>query len=94
MLFRSRIPRIENVARTAAMRQQRPPVPWRQPTFVVHEASLRPCADALAQLVQPRWSPASRQKVWVTGLPTGLKGQPGTLELWLPAPEPERTGAR
>ena len=88
-----RIPRIENVARTAAMRQQRPPVPWQQPTFVVHQARLRPCAQALAQLVQPRWSPASRQKVWVTGLPTGLKGQPGTLELWLPAPEPERTGA-
>ena len=62
-----RIPRIENVARTAAMRQQRPPVPWQQPTFVVHQARLRPCAQALAQLVQPRWSPSSRQKVWEIG---------------------------
>ena len=89
-----RVPPIENVARTADLRQQRPPVPWQQPTFIFHGAALQPCAQTLAQLVQQRWSPSSTQKVWVTGLPAGLKGQPRTIELWLPAPASERAGMR
>lgn len=88
------VPPIENVARTAALRQQRPPVPWQQPTFIVHDAALRPCAQALAQVVQQRWSAPGSDKVWVTGLPAGLKGQPRTIELWLPTPASERAGMR
>ena len=86
---------IENVTSTAALRQQRSPVPWRGPTFIFHDAGLRPCAQALAQVVQPHWAlPDSSDKAWVTSLPAGLKGQPHTIELWLPTMPPERTGMR
>ena len=85
---------IENVARTAAMRQQRPPVPWRQPTIVVHDAALRPCADALAGVLQQRWPQTDGQQVWVTGLPGSLKGQPNAMELWLPTTPTERAAVR
>ena len=88
------IPRIENVTRTAALRQQRRPVPWQQPTFIVHDAALRPCAQALAQVVQPRWALPGSDKAWVTSLPAGLKGQPHTIELWLPTRPSERKGMR
>ncbi|MBS0465626.1 MAG: hypothetical protein JSR14_00205, partial [Proteobacteria bacterium] len=74
--------------RTAALRQQRPPVPWRQPTFIVHEAELKPCADALGQLLQQPGSAWAAEKPWVTALPASLKAQPRTIELWLPAPQP------
>ncbi|MDE2413973.1 MAG: hypothetical protein KGM60_04360 [Comamonadaceae bacterium] len=89
-----RIAPIENVTRSAAMRQQRPPVPWQQPTFIVHDAELRPCAQVLAQLVQQRWSPASGDKPWISTLPPGLKSQTLTIELWLPTPPISRTGMR
>ena len=85
---------IENVARTAAMRQQRPPVPWQQPTIVVHDAALRPCADALAGVLQQRWPQTDGQQVWVTGLPGSLKGQPNAMELWLPTTPTERAAVR
>ena len=85
---------IENVTRSAALRQQRPPVPWRQPTLVVHDPQVGGCAQVLAQAVQQRWGPASEGKVLVTPLPSRLKGQPQTIELWLPAPAAGRMNKR
>lgn len=83
---------IENVTRSATLRQQRPPVPWQQPTLVVHDPQVRDCAQALAQALQQRWSPPAGGQVLVTPLPARLKGQPNTLELWLPAPPPGGMG--
>lgn len=89
-----RIAPLENVTRTAALRQQRPPVPWRQPTLIVHEAALRPCAEALAKLLQQPGSAWAAEKPWVIDLPVSLKAQPNTLELWLPAPQPVLRGSQ
>ena len=83
---------IENVTRSATLRQQRPPVPWQQPTLVVHDPQVRDCAQALAQALQQRWSPPAGGQVLVTPLPARLKGQPNTLELWLPTPPPGGMG--
>ena len=91
---RLRIAPIENVLRTAALRQQRPPVPWQQPTLIFHKAELKTCAKALAQVVQVRWAMPGNEKARATGLPAGLTGQPHTIELWLPTMPPERTGTR
>ena len=85
---------IENVTRTAAVRQARRPVPWQQPTFVVHDAAVQPCARALADAVRPRWPQADGTGVWVTSLPDRLKGQPRTMELWLPTPPQDQPAAR
>ncbi|MBS0292755.1 MAG: hypothetical protein JSS01_09605 [Proteobacteria bacterium] len=83
-----RVAPIENVTRSAALRQQRPPVPWRQPTLIVHDPKVGGCAQVLAQAVQERWGPPGESKVMITPLPTRLKSQPKTLELWLPSPAP------
>ena len=80
-----RIAPVENVARSAALRQQRPPVPWQQPTLIVHDPLVDGCAQALALALQQRWGPPDDGKVLVTPLPNRLKSQPKTLELWLPA---------
>ncbi|MBK6613511.1 hypothetical protein [Ottowia sp.] len=85
---------IENVTRTAAVRQARRPVPWQQPTFVVHDSAVQPCAHALADAVRPHWPQADGTGVWVTSLPDRLKGQPRTMELWLPTPPQDQPAAR
>lgn len=91
---RLRIAPIENVTRTAALRQQRPPVPWQQATLILHDAALRPCAQALAQVVQPRWALPDSKQALITSLPAALKGQPRTIELWLPTLPSERARVR
>ncbi|MEY4562199.1 MAG: hypothetical protein RLZZ618_1476 [Pseudomonadota bacterium] len=76
---------VENVGRTAELRQRRRPVPWAQPTLIVHDAGGRPCAAALSRWIGLPWvAVGETDKVWVRGLPETLKGQPGTIELWLP----------
>lgn len=91
-----RLAPVENVTRTAALRGQRRPVPWQQPTFIAHDASARRCAEEMARvLVQGRcWPLAPGGKPWVTDLPASLKAQPGALELWLPTPPQDRAAAR
>lgn len=81
-----RIAPIENVTRSAGLRQQRPPVPWQQPTFIVHDPQVDDCAQWLARALQQRWAAPGNSKVLVSALPASLKGQPKTIELWLPAP--------
>jgi hypothetical protein len=78
---------VENVARTAQLRQQRRPVPWAQATFVLHDRQgTAPCAWALARLLGEPWVPKGQAmtKVWVRELPGSLKARPGVIELWLP----------
>jgi hypothetical protein len=80
---------VENVSRGAELRQQRRPVPWPKPTFVLHESNSRPCAKALASLL---FSEDSSQnvdipddEVWFRDLPDSQPNRrPGVIELWLP----------
>jgi hypothetical protein len=82
---------VENVTRSAELRGQRRPVPWPQPTFVLHDASRSGCARALAGLIGEPWvQGAAGQQVWVRTLPPALKARnmtperAGVFELWLP----------
>jgi hypothetical protein len=49
---------IENVTRSAELRQQRRPVPWPKPTFLLHDPNSRRCAEVLAGLLKPRLAKA------------------------------------
>ena len=91
---RLQIAPIENVARSAELKQQRKPVPWPQPTFVVHDAALLPCARAIAPLLRPLWPMARDSEPWISELPASLKGQPRVIELWLPPPVAAPAAAR
>ena len=80
---------VENVSRGAELRQQRRPVPWPKPTFVLHDPSGRPCAEALGRLLVSRYSDQNvdgrDDEVWVRDLPeTQPNRRPGVIELWLP----------
>jgi hypothetical protein len=77
---------IENVSRTAELRQQRRPSLWPKPTFLLHDSSGGDCAQALKALLKTQLKPAaSDDAVWIRNLP---KSQPnlkkGVIELWLP----------
>jgi len=77
---------IENVVRSAELRQQRRAVPWPKPTFVLHDPASDSCAAALARFVGPPWTDpqADADPVWIRGLPRRLQATPGVIELWLP----------
>ena len=76
---------IENVVRNAELRQQRPPVPWANPTLVMHDKASRDCARAIAAQVGAPWlRDSGSPRVRLRGLPESLQAQPGVLELWLP----------
>lgn len=77
-------PQVENVRRTAAISGQRPLVPWRRPTLLVHRASEWDCALAIAQSLETRL-PAETLRLRM--LPRTLTPQPGVIELWLPPTE-------
>ncbi len=76
---------IENVTRSADLRQERRPVPWPRPTLVIHDPSSRDCARAIARYVGAPWVvPGQADRAWVRDLPRSLLGTPGVIELWLP----------
>lgn len=76
---------IENVTRTAQLRQQRRPASWPKPTFVLHDPSSRACALAMARSVGRPWVlPGDADKVWIRAAPSTLNLRPGVIELWLP----------
>ncbi|MDB5849245.1 MAG: hypothetical protein JWP29_2997 [Rhodoferax sp.] len=77
---------IENVVRSAELRQQRKAVPWPKPTFVLHDPGSGSCAAALARFVGTPWiePQGDPDPVWVRGLPRRLQATPGVIELWLP----------
>lgn len=77
---------IENVVRSAELRQQRRAVPWPKPTFVLHDPSGGGCAAALGRFVGAPWveQQGDADAVWIRGLPRRLQATPGVIELWLP----------
>lgn len=79
---------IENVVRSADLRQQRRPVPWPRPTLLVHDPASRPCAQAISRYIGAPWAasaaPGGIDRVRVRDLPASLQAQPGVIELWLP----------
>lgn len=83
---------VEDVTRSATLRGTRRPVPWPQPTFVLHAAADRACAEALRPLVQAAWTPPGRApvEVWFRRLPSDRSAQERVMELWLPRREPAR----
>ena len=84
-----RIAPIENVTRAAALRDQRRPVPWPQPTLIVHNPADRPCAALLAKAIGAALPtlPGRDGSVWVRDLPRSLKAQSSVVELWIPPRE-------
>ena len=87
---------VENVNRSADLRQQRKPVPWPKPTFVLHDrddAASRDCAKAISRHIGAPWvvgreigriTGGDEGLVWYRDLPRSLPAQPGVIELWLP----------
>ncbi|MCB2022965.1 MAG: hypothetical protein KDG44_19360, partial [Burkholderiaceae bacterium] len=81
-----RVAPIENVTRAAALRDQRRPVPWPQPTLIVHNPGEHACAVALAATIRATLPAVAGRDpaVWVRDLPRTLTPSPGVIELWLP----------
>lgn len=82
-----RVAPLENVTRTAALRQQRAPVPWAQPTLIVHQPDDLPCARQLAAAIGRLWrGPGGGNPAAVRELPASLRerGTARIVELWLP----------
>jgi hypothetical protein len=88
---------IENVTRSADLRQQRRPVPWPRPTLLLHDPGSRACANAIARYIGAPWVQAAApgtpsnsvqaNRIRVRELPASLQAQPGVIELWLPPTE-------
>lgn len=86
---------IDNVVRSADLKQQRRPVAWPAPTLVVHDAAGRACAQAIANQIGAPWvTPANGQTVRLRELPASFRARPGVIELWLPPPDNTTTDAR
>jgi hypothetical protein len=80
---------IENVVRSADLRQQRRPVPWPRPTLILHDPGRRDCARAIAGYIGAPWIvPGEIERVRLRDLPRSLQAQPGVMELWLPPADP------
>jgi len=76
---------IDNAARNAQLRQQRRPVPWPVPTFVLHDPASRECALALSRFIGEPWVTPSRiDGVWIRERRRSVVPRPGVIELWLP----------
>ncbi len=79
---------IENVVRSADLRQQRRPVAWPTPTLVLHDPASRACANAIASYVGAPWlTQPGTQGVRLRDIPPSLQARPGVMELWLPSLE-------
>ena len=91
-----RIAPIENVTRAAALRDERRPVPWPQPTLIVHDPAEHACAVELAATVRATLPVVSGRdsNVWVRDLPRSLKPSPGVIELWIPPRESAAAAAK
>jgi hypothetical protein len=76
---------IENVIRSADLRQQRRPVPWPRPTLILHDPGHRDCARAIARFIGAPWIvPGDTDRIRLRDLPRSLQAQSGVIELWLP----------
>ncbi len=90
-----RIAPIENVTRAAALRDQRRPVPWPQPTLIVHDPADRACAAELGKSIRATLPAVAGRDaaVWVRDLPRSLKPSSRVIELWIPPREPAAQAA-
>ena len=79
---------VENVSRSADLRQTRKPVPWPKPTLLLHDRNdplARECALAIKTYIGAPWvTSADDSLVWLRDLPSSMQAQPGVIELWLP----------
>ena len=84
-----RIAPVENVTRSAQLRDKRRPVPWPQPTLIVHDPADRACAAELAATIRGALpaAPGRDGGVWVRELPRSLNPSSGVIELWIPPRE-------
>ena len=82
-------PGVENVTRTAELRNQRAPYLWAVPTLIVHNDSDRACADEIAQRLKDPVAKAyaGTQAFSIRALPKSQKAAPGVIEVWLPRVE-------
>ncbi|HEU4458895.1 MAG TPA: hypothetical protein VFR90_07205 [Methylibium sp.] len=81
---------VQDVVQFAALRQTRAPVPWPQPTLIVHrsgDADDARCAQVLSAYLACRIPQADGRpsKPWVRELPPSGRERPRVIELWLPA---------
>ncbi len=81
---------VKDVVRDADLKEQRHPVPWPKPTFVLHDPSSRGCALVLGRqlrFITPDGQAAVGDSgFWVRDLPdTQPNRRPGVIELWLPS---------
>lgn len=84
-----RIVPVKNVTRDAELHQQRRPVPWPKPTFVLHDPASRACATAMQHLLAPRVVDAvpgaDAENIWIRDLPDAQPNRrPGVIEFWWP----------
>lgn len=91
-----RVAAVENVTLSAELREQRRPVPWPKPTWLLHQEGSRACAQALSTAWATRAvaqappsqggrSPAAATQ-WIRVLPDNQPGRrSGVIELWWPA---------
>ena len=79
---------VENVSRSAELRQARKPVPWPKPTLLLHDRNdpqARACAIAIKSYLGAPWVTSTDESlVWLRELPSSMQAQPGVIELWLP----------
>ena len=80
---------VENVSRSSELRQQRRPVPWPQPTLLVHHPDDLPCARQLSATLQGLRPGFGTQddSVWIRETSRSLRLHRGVMDLWLPATE-------
>ena len=79
---------VENVTRSADLRNARKPIPWPKPTLLLHDRSdpqARACALSIRKYLGAPWVTSNDESlVWLRDLPSALQAQPGVIELWLP----------
>ena len=80
---------VENVSRSSELRQQRRPVPWPQPTLLVHHPDDLPCARQLSATLQGLRPGFGTQddSVWIRETSRSLRAHRGVMDLWLPPTE-------
>jgi hypothetical protein len=85
---------VENVSRSSELRQQRRPVPWPQPTLLVHHPDDLPCARRLAATLQNLMPGFGTQddSVWIRETSRSFRSRRGVMDLWLPSTQSTARG--
>jgi Patatin-like phospholipase len=72
---------LENINASAVRQDRSKPVPWGNPTLIVHDGAGMNCAQALAESLK-KWYP---EPIIVKTLPANLKAVSGVIEAYLPS---------